>query len=147
MFDLKEFKNPSKYYRSIPFWSINGKLTKKELKRQILNMKKMGFGGAFLHSRTGLETEYLSDEWMELMEYCKDVLLENDMLVYLYDEDRYPSGTCGGFVTANKEYKEKSMNYFEVTDFSSYKEPEDFIALFAVKLGPKGKCISYHKII
>ena len=146
MFNLKEFKNPSVRYRSIPFWSLNGKLTKKELKRQILNMKKMGFGGAFLHSRTGLETEYLSDEWFDLMDYCKDNLIENGMEVYLYDEDRYPSGTCGGLVTKEKQFKEKSMNYFEVTDFASFKKPDDFIALFAVKHGKNGKCISYHEI-
>lgn len=95
MLDFKELKNPSVKYRSIPFWFLNGKLTKKELKKQILNMKKMGFGGAFLHSRTGLETEYLCDEWMDLMDCCKNVLLENGMYVYLYDEDRYPSGICG----------------------------------------------------
>ena len=146
MFDIKEFKNPSVKYRSIPFWSLNGKLTKPELKRQILNMKKMGFGGAFLHSRTGLETEYLSEEWFELMDYCKDVLLENDMEVYLYDEDRYPSGTCGGEVTKVKEFKEKSMNYFEVTNFEKFEKPADFVALFAVKQGKNGKCLSYHKI-
>lgn len=146
MFDIKEFKNPSVKYRSIPFWSLNGKLTKKELKRQILNMKKMGFGGAFLHSRTGLETEYMSDEWMDLMDYCKDVLLENGMQVYLYDEDRYPSGTCGGYVSAIKENKEKSMNYFEVILPQDFEKPDEFLGLFAVKLGKNKKCESYRKI-
>lgn len=106
----------------------------------------MGFGGAFLHSRTGLETEYLSNEWMDLMEYCKDVLLENDMLVYLYDEDRYPSGTCGGYVTKTKEYKEKSINFFEVKDLANFKKPDDFLSLFAVVFGNNNKCLSYRKI-
>ena len=32
MIDFGEFKNPSSKYRSKPFWSLNGKLEKEELK-------------------------------------------------------------------------------------------------------------------
>lgn len=65
------FKNPENKYRSAPFWALNGKLKKKQLASQISTMKEMGFGGVFLHSRTGLETEYLSDEWMDITNYKK----------------------------------------------------------------------------
>ena len=92
----------------------------------------MGFGGAFLHSRTQLETEYMSEEWLDLMEFCANVLKENGMETYLYDEDRWPSGTCGGTVTMTKEFQEKSLNYREIKNFNSYKKCENFIALFAV---------------
>ena len=49
-------------FKAKPFWSLNGKLEKEELSRQIEVFKKMGFGGAFLHSRTGLKTEYIGEE-------------------------------------------------------------------------------------
>ncbi|MFR9233929.1 MAG: hypothetical protein ACLVLH_13395 [Eisenbergiella massiliensis] len=44
------FQKPSREYRGKPFWSWNGKLEEKELKR-INVMKGMGFGGFFMHSR------------------------------------------------------------------------------------------------
>ena len=64
------FKNPTAEYRGTPFWSWNGKLDKDALIRQIHQMKEMGFGGFHMHARTGLATEYLSDEFMELVKAC-----------------------------------------------------------------------------
>ena len=143
MIDVKQIKNPTKEYRAKPFWSLNGKLKKEELKKQILNMKKMGFGGAFLHSRSGLKTEYMGEEWLDLMDYCVQVLKENDMEAYLYDEDRWPSGTCGGYVTMDRTMRCKSMVSKELVDD---KLPENLLGVFAVKLNAEGKCVSYRKI-
>ena len=143
MFDLNEYKNPSAKYRAKPFWSLNGKLNKEELRKQILCMKEMGFGGVFLHSRTGLKTEYMGKEWLELMDYCVEVLKENGMEAYLYDEDRWPSGTCGGFVTEKEEYRQKAMAYIEL---NSDELPANTLAVFAVKLDDKGKAVGYRKI-
>ena len=66
------FKNPSAQWRGKPFWSWNGKLEAKELLRQIHIMKEMGMGGYFMHSRTGLITEYLGKEWFELTNICAE---------------------------------------------------------------------------
>lgn len=134
--DFDRFRSPIAEDRAKPFWALNGKLEKRELKFQIECMKQMGFGGAFLHSRTGLVTEYMSDEWMELIDYAVTVLRENGMQAYLYDEDRWPSGSCGGLVAAVREYRAKAMVYREIT--GDYTEPENLIALFAVAFGGKG---------
>ena len=83
-------------FKAKPFWSLNGKLEKDELSRQIDVLKKMGFGGAFLHSRTGLKTEYMGEEWLDDLEFCVEELEKREMESWLYDEDRWPSGTCGG---------------------------------------------------
>ena len=45
-------------------------LEQKELDRQMEILKSMGFGGAHLHPRTGLETPYLSDEFMDRIKGC-----------------------------------------------------------------------------
>ena len=50
--DLKAF-NP------VPFWSINSKLERGEIERQISEMKNFGLGGFIFHARAGLETPYL----------------------------------------------------------------------------------------
>ena len=58
-----EFASPSSTYRPAPFWSWNDTLTEEELRRQIGQLQGAGYGGFFMHSRVGLETEYLSDAW------------------------------------------------------------------------------------
>ncbi len=60
-----QFENPRAEKRSLPFWAWNGRLDKKELVQQVRQMKQAGVGGFFIHSRDGLETEYLGAEWME----------------------------------------------------------------------------------
>ncbi len=66
------FLSPSKEYRCVPFWAWNGKMEKEELLRQIGIFEKMGMGGVLIHSRCGLQTPYLSDEFMELALACAD---------------------------------------------------------------------------
>ncbi len=103
--DKSLFQNPTAEYRGAPFWSWNTKLDQKELDRQLICLKEMGFGGAHLHPRTGLETPYLSEEFMSYIKGCLDKAKQEDMQVYLYDEDRWPSGFAGGLVTKDVQYR------------------------------------------
>ena len=102
-----EFNNPGPKWRGKPFWSWNGKLEEKELIRQIHVLKNMGMGGFFMHSRTGLATEYLGDEWFQFINSCADEGEKLQLESWLYDEDRWPSGLAGGLVTRDKKYRER----------------------------------------
>jgi len=104
--------NPEKIYRALPFWSWNGKLDYSELKRQVGILEEMGFGGAFMHSRCGLSTEYMSSEWLDYVARTADSFSFKNMQGWLYDEDRWPSGSCGGLVTAKKENRQKSLSMY-----------------------------------
>ena len=64
------FRKPTCEYRGAPFWAWNCKLDKEELKWQIEVFKKMGLGGFHMHVRTGMSTNYLSDEFMSLIKCC-----------------------------------------------------------------------------
>ena len=79
-FSEEVFRNPPSEYRGAPFWPWNGKLNKERLEKQILYMKQMGFGGYHIHSRIGLETEYLGEEFLELVKHCTQFGAQNDML-------------------------------------------------------------------
>ena len=103
------FKNPTSEYRAAPFWSWNGKLEKAALKRQIAQFKEMGFGGFHMHCRAGMSTEYLSDEFMKLIKACVKKAKKEDMLAWLYDEDRWPSGFAGGIVTKEEKYRGRHL--------------------------------------
>ena len=105
------FQNPGSEYRGTPFWAWNCRLEKDELLRQLEVMKKMGFGGAHMHVRTGMATPYLSDEHMDLISECVDKCRDEHMLAWLYDEDRWPSGAAGGIVTKEEKYRARYLMF------------------------------------
>lgn len=99
--NLREgFRRPGKDFRGAPFWSWNDNLTDKELCRQVRGMKAAGLGGFFMHSRVGLITPYLSEEWMDRIRAVVRESKRVGMNAWLYDEDRYPSGFAGGMIPA-----------------------------------------------
>jgi hypothetical protein len=96
---LKEmFGDPPVEHRSVPFWSWNGKLEQVELDVQIEGFKEQGMGGFMMHVREGLETSYLSDEFMERIKGSVAKAKTEGVYAWLYDEDRYSSGMGGGLV-------------------------------------------------
>ncbi len=104
------FRNPTSEYRGTPFWAWNGKLDKDILLEQIDIMKKMGMGGFHMHVRTGMDSPYLNEEFMDFIKTCVEKAKEEDMLAWLYDEDRWPSGTAGGIVTQkHPEFAAKNL--------------------------------------
>ena len=109
-FDYQEFVNPSIKYRSFPFYSINDKLEPEEIKRQVRDFKTAGFGGFYLHSRVGLLTEFLSDDWWENIEAAIDAANEVGIQACFYDEDKWPSGYAGGIIPRmGEEYRAKGL--------------------------------------
>lgn len=96
-----------KDYRSIPFWSWNDKLERDKLIEQIRWMNDNGIGGFFMHARSGLQTEYLSEDWMQCIEACADEAKELDMKAWLYDENGWPSGFVGGKLLEQEENRDK----------------------------------------
>jgi len=107
--DLKNFSTPSAIYRPAPFWSWNDKLDEQELRRQIREMADKGWGGYFMHSRVGLVTGYLSDEWMHMIKACAEEARATGTYAWLYDEDKWPSGFAGGIVPQNPEYRSRAL--------------------------------------
>ncbi|MDR0668797.1 MAG: hypothetical protein LBF95_01830 [Treponema sp.] len=95
------FRNPTAEYRGAPFWSWNTRITDELVLTQAEMFRRMGFGGFFVHARTGLATVYLGDEFMRLVKLAASVARNTGMLCWLYDEDRFPSGAAGGLVTGD----------------------------------------------
>jgi len=141
-----EFNKPGPEWRGKPFWSWNGELEKKELVRQIHVMKKMGMGGYFMHSRTGLITEYLGDEWFRLINACADEGEKLKLESWLYDEDRWPSGTAGGEVTRNPEFRRKYI-FLEVFPPSNFNFEKEYLGVFTCKLENLINCYNVNQIL
>lgn len=135
----KAFLNPEAIDRSSPFWSWNDVMDPKEVKSQAKDMIDKGMGGYFMHSRVGLESEYLGREWMDSVQACVEQAKEDGTLAWLYDEDRWPSGAAGGLVTCEKENGGKGLSV-HITDEKSI--PGEILYSYAVKTDEKG-LVSY----
>jgi hypothetical protein len=77
------FKNPTSEYRGCPFWAWNNKLNKDQLLKQIDNFAEMGMGGFHIHVRTGLDTEYMGEEFMNIIQACVEYAEDKKMLACL----------------------------------------------------------------
>jgi len=107
--DLNLFQNPTAEYRGAPFWAWNTQLKQEALFKQIDIFKNMGMGGFHIHSRSGLATEYMGSAWIDIVKACHKKAVENNMFCYLYDEDRWPSGSAGGLVTQNHDFRQRFL--------------------------------------
>lgn len=112
------FLNPTSEYRGAPFWAWNTRLESGKLMRQIDMMKKMGMGGFHMHVRTGMDSPYLDHEYMNFIRECTEKAKKEHMLAWLYDEDRWPSGSAGGKVTAGKPENARKSLLFTVHPYT-----------------------------
>lgn len=153
-FDIEIFKNPGSEYRSKPFWAWNYKLDKEDLLWQIDILKKMGFGGFHMHSRLGLATEYMGEEFMDIVASCVKKAKEENMLACLYDEDRWPSGYGAGKVTKNRAFSRRNLVFTvskkEKDVFSKDEAVEKgldyLVGCFDICLDEDGRLENYRKI-
>ena len=152
----KSFVEPGKEFRPAPLWTWNARVNHEDIDEGLRFFKDQGFGGAFIHPRPGLETEYLSDEWFELYRYSVEKAKELGLDIWIYDENSYPSGFAGGHV--QREMPESwdhtvriRPHRFEVLpeDLSAYsyflkQEGEDFVDISSDLEAYKGKAGVYY---
>ena len=101
----EKFQDPGSEYRAAPFWAWNCKMTEEEIDNTLDALKAMGMGGGHIHCRTGMDNPYMGEEFLDLVKYSWKKSLEKNMLTWLYDEDRWPSGAGGGLVTRDHKYR------------------------------------------
>ncbi len=147
------FENPTNEYRGAPFWAWNSRLDAERLRRQVRLLSEMGFGGFFMHSRSGMVTEYLGEEFFNSVKTCVCEAEKLGMNANLYDEDRWPSGSAGGYVTKEPKYRQKSL--FMLTSDRNDDLPQDeavekgviwFVAAFDLTLNEDNELVSYKRI-
>ncbi len=101
MFDIIRdiWRNPGPSYSPMPFWFWNDTLDKNELIHQLDSFHRKGIDGVVIHPRLGMSgVGYLSDEFLALVKTVCEEAKRRFMLVILYDEGMYPSGSAHGEV-------------------------------------------------
>ena len=108
---LKKIVAPDVEFRGIPFWILSGRLDAEELRRQLTTIREMGLGGAMICTGTGLVTPYLSEEWFDVVSACAAEAKSLGLKLWIYDEDRWPSGAAGGLVTKDKRFRQRYIRH------------------------------------
>ena len=143
---MENFKNPTAQYRGLPFWSWNCKITKELIDEQLPIFKEMGFGGVVIHPREGLDTEYLGDEFMSLVKYTVDRCKEMELICWLYDDDRFPSGAADGLVTKNPRFRARQLRLTKTRLTNLCASREEFENELAGGNIPKGYYLTAYDI-
>lgn len=117
------FKNPkgNADYTISPFWFWNDLITDEKTTEQLNMMKRINACQPVVHARFGLENEYLSEDWFARIQSVIDTAKKNDMKIWLYDENNWPSGNCSWTITKEEKYREHFLQ-FEVTTLKNSEE-------------------------
>lgn len=96
----RSFASPPRELGIMPFWFWNGAMERDEIDRQLAELRGQGLPGFFIHARFGVRERlgYLTEAWFEAVRYAVDRARELGLLVGIYDEYNWPSGTAGGAV-------------------------------------------------
>ncbi|MBB6673105.1 glycosyl hydrolase [Cohnella nanjingensis] len=149
---LDPFRAPPPAYRTAPLWVWNDEMSESVIDFQLRELKNHGFGGAFVHPRPGLVTEYLSEDWFDKWAYALDAAKRLDLKLYIYDENSYPSGFAGGHVPAelpdclatSVTYRIESIARFRDGQGSAPKwvVNSNFLRAYAVSVAENGRELS-----
>ncbi len=93
---------PPSEFGPIPFWFWNDELAADEIIRQIRDFHQHDVSGFVIHPRVGLPRElgWMSDRLLDFYQIAIDEARRCQMIVMLYDEGMYPSGSASGQVVA-----------------------------------------------
>ncbi len=131
----ESFRSPDVSYRPAPFWAVNDTLEPPEVARQLGGMIQHGFSGGFFHSRTGLQSRYLGDEWFESVKAAAAVAEQQGGHLWLYDEDQWPSGNAGGMIAAmDDRYRAATLEAEFVPDGCAARVHEEEVPVAAYRI-------------
>ncbi len=107
-----KFLSPPREYGPTPFWALNNDLNPESLARILEECRMRGLAGVFMHPRTGMEVEYLSETFWERMGFIIEKCAELELKAWIYDEYNWPSGPAAGkLLTEHPEFTQKYLDY------------------------------------
>jgi hypothetical protein len=97
-------------YRAVPLWSWNDRMDAATCEEMVNELARGGYGGAYLHTRLGMQLPFMSNAYLEAIENSVRLAADRGFAAHLYDEDRWPSGWAGGAVPlADPAYRVKAL--------------------------------------
>lgn len=115
---------PKCEFRPYPFWCWNGKITQDEITWQMEQCHEQRIWTVLIHPRHGLEIDYFSEEYFELIRHTASEARRLNMKIILYDEYNWPSGTVAGRLL--RDYPQYRMRFlrYEYAEWSGSGVPD-----------------------
>jgi hypothetical protein len=90
--------------------ALTGRPTKQQLTDWLDRYLDVGIDQFMIYARSGLEIEYLSDDWFAACRHIIEHAAATGMAIWIYDEFNWPSGGAGGKVlAANPEFAARKL--------------------------------------
>jgi hypothetical protein len=99
---LHNLKNPPAEYGIILWWGWDGPVNETIIIRDLDYIRSLGFKGVMIEAGYGMNHQYLSPEWFQLVKFAVEQAHMRDMKVWIEDEGKYPSGFAGGKFSAER---------------------------------------------
>ncbi len=77
---------------------LNHRLEPAQIEWQVEELARQGYQGVYAHARPGLLTPYFSDAWWQAIDTMMAACRRSGLEFWIWDEDYFPSGLCGGRV-------------------------------------------------
>ena len=101
----------------IPWWTLNGRFTEEEARRQLDDFQDKLVTEFFLYPNFGLESpDFLTEAWFDFIAFLLKECASRGMRFWLYDELSWPSGASGGRLCRDfPQYRMRTMRRTEIT--------------------------------
>ena len=161
-FDVEALANPDAFHWPGYFWLWNDVLERETLFRQLRDMDSVGAKNVWIlpvpadfrpkSMKTNLQPEYLSEEYLAILDDLVAEMKRLGMKLWLYDEGGWPSGgNCGRIVREHPDWARQTLVKRDVGPGEIERVPDDCIAAFQAggngggrRLGPGDKLGAGH---
>ena len=111
----ESFARLSSDFGPVPWWCWTGKMEKKEVIRQLKDMKEKGINEFFIMAMYGLEfPSFLKESYWDFIGFVLKACEKEGMKAWLYDDLNWPSGTAAGYLLReHPEYRSSVMELKE----------------------------------
>ncbi|MCL4203212.1 MAG: hypothetical protein KJ000_11980 [Pirellulaceae bacterium] len=101
----------------IPMGAITGKPDEQTVRETLEAYKAVGVDQYLIYARSGLEYDYMGDEWLQMCQWFCQHAQRLNMSIWLYDEYNWPSGSCKGRVpTENPDFESRQYAVYKNAD-------------------------------
>ena len=108
--DLDLFRQPSSKYRGAPFWAWNNRLDLDAIAAADAHLsRRWGWADSISMPAPASPPPIWATSLWRLYSSCVDAAKAQGLYVWLYDEDRWPSGAAGGLVTQDPQYRARHL--------------------------------------
>src|SRR5262249_53125668 len=90
-------------------------------------------------------TPYLGEEFMAVVQKCVAAARAEGLYVWLYDEDRWPSGAAGGLVTQDPQYRARHL-LFTARPYQGHPVAPQFTSLARGQRNPNGTLLARYLV-